>query len=301
MTTTITREGLNAVRSKPVEAQTRYLKEGGLDDALIAELTKDGKLDKQDTAFMAKRIGDAGDKANPAELSLFNGLKALDAQDALDANTTKTKPNATKYPDVGPIADVESGKVTLKKGSGGPAVVEAQNLLEKAGYKEEKFGSDGKFGPRTKAKVEEFQKANGLTVSGELDAPTLAKLREVAKSKSSTPTSPVAPTDQTPKSDAQVPAKPTVVTSLALGNMKSRAMPKDTWDGNTKTITSDLLPKLDAQGQKDLQAALSAARDARYGVAIADQMKAKEQFESYMKRLDGKLDPALAKAIRELV
>jgi peptidoglycan hydrolase-like protein with peptidoglycan-binding domain len=52
----------------------------------------------------------------------------------------------------------------LKEGSTGVAVRQLQQALKDLGY--DPHGIDGHFGPRTKAAVEAFQRANDLTVDG---------------------------------------------------------------------------------------------------------------------------------------
>lgn len=59
----------------------------------------------------------------------------------------------------------------FKVGSKGEAVKKVQELL---GLK-----ADGDFGPGTEKKVKEFQKINGLTVTGIVDKATLQKLKEI--------------------------------------------------------------------------------------------------------------------------
>lgn len=58
----------------------------------------------------------------------------------------------------------------IHKGSKGDAVVEIQERLQELGYLEGK--ADGSFGNKAKVAVEEFQKNNGLKVTGEVDAAT---------------------------------------------------------------------------------------------------------------------------------
>ena len=49
----------------------------------------------------------------------------------------------------------------------------AQKALNKSG---DKLIEDGEMGPKTMAALKKFQKANGLKVTGRINAPTLAKL-----------------------------------------------------------------------------------------------------------------------------
>ncbi len=65
-------------------------------------------------------------------------------------------------------------KPTIKEGSKGAAVTDAQNALNKKGN----YGltADGVFGAKTKAAVIDFQKKNGLTADGIVGQQTWAKL-----------------------------------------------------------------------------------------------------------------------------
>lgn len=64
----------------------------------------------------------------------------------------------------------------LKKGIKGEYVKALQILLIGFGYSCGDSGADGSFGGATKSAVEAFQKANGLKVTGEVDAATWNKL-----------------------------------------------------------------------------------------------------------------------------
>jgi peptidoglycan hydrolase-like protein with peptidoglycan-binding domain len=64
---------------------------------------------------------------------------------------------------------------TLKLGSRGPAVAEAQRLLRQAGLKP--GPADGDFGPRTQAAVQAFQHQQGLTADGIVGPKTWAALK----------------------------------------------------------------------------------------------------------------------------
>lgn len=71
-------------------------------------------------------------------------------------------------------------KPTLKSGSKGDYVKQAQTLLAKKGYDIGKSGIDGKFGSATLAAVKKFQKDNGLTQDGIIGTKTWQKLEEEA-------------------------------------------------------------------------------------------------------------------------
>jgi len=291
MTTPITGQALQQLRTQTVEKQTAFFKKNGISDEVIKQLLADGKIDKADTDYMSKRIAGQGAKPVESEASLLKGLQALDGLDAAEVKKdvkTDVKPtSSTKYADVGPLADVASGKVTLKKGAGGPAVAETQNLLEKAGFKEEKYGSDGKYGPRTKAKVEEFQKTNGLKVTGEVDSVTLKKLQEVAAAKTTETTTNTAALSEGANN--------------SLTTMKGATTKSEDFKTAATNVQKELDPKLDAKGKTDLKGALDAAHDARFGATDEVKKEARTKFEASMKALDGKLDPAALASMRELV
>lgn len=65
-------------------------------------------------------------------------------------------------------------KPTIKEGSTGAAVTEAQQLLIAQGYT---LVADGDFGPKTTAAVKDFQAKNGLGVDGIIGAKTWAALQ----------------------------------------------------------------------------------------------------------------------------
>lgn len=68
---------------------------------------------------------------------------------------------------------------TLKKGSKGTQVKYLQKFLN--WYGNYKFDVDGSFGSKTKAAVEKFQKATGLTVDGIFGPKSLSKAKSVKK------------------------------------------------------------------------------------------------------------------------
>lgn len=64
----------------------------------------------------------------------------------------------------------------LKKGADGPQVKTLQRLLLSLGYDLGRYGADGDFGNKTDAAVRAYQKANKLTVDGEVGKNTWSKL-----------------------------------------------------------------------------------------------------------------------------
>lgn len=73
------------------------------------------------------------------------------------------------------VSDIQEGYLT--EGMAGGVVMAIQELLEALGY--ELGEVDGDFGPRTRAAVEAFQRANGLDVDGVVGPVTKAKLSEL--------------------------------------------------------------------------------------------------------------------------
>ena len=66
-------------------------------------------------------------------------------------------------------SEAAAGKPEVKLGSSGKDAKIVQNLLNKKGYT---CKADGNFGPKTEQLVKDFQKANNLPVTGEVDAVT---------------------------------------------------------------------------------------------------------------------------------
>ena len=107
---------------------------------------------------------------------------------------------------------------SLKKGMSGTLVKNLQQRLKDLGYY---TGSvDGDFGAGTEAAVEEFQKANGLTVDGKAGTNTLKKLNsDTAISKKAYTASQATPTRKptaTPKPTAKATATPNLSKDIYL-------------------------------------------------------------------------------------
>jgi putative peptidoglycan binding protein len=82
--------------------------------------------------------------------------------------------------------------------AGGDHVKAAQQALKNRGF--DPGDADGRFGPKTTAALREFQKQEGLTVSGRLDRETLAKLGVEAANDSSSTTPSASPSTTVPDS-----------------------------------------------------------------------------------------------------
>jgi len=99
----------------------------------------------------------------------------------------------------------------LKRGSTGPAVVEAQDALMQILQRSFRFGADGQFGSETERAVREVQQQFGLRVDGEIgkDTWTLLLGQEVQVGSGSgvgTPSSPPLVTPAPPtQNDGDIP------------------------------------------------------------------------------------------------
>lgn len=85
--------------------------------------------------------------------------------------------------------EIENGKVVdeevIGKGFTGAIVEQIQSALIFAGYSLPKYGADGDYGTETETAVKAFQTANGLKVTGVVDAATFGKLLDVMRTKPS--------------------------------------------------------------------------------------------------------------------
>lgn len=72
-----------------------------------------------------------------------------------------------------PINPLVPPIVVAKRGDNSPYIADLQNMLIKKGAK---IVADGAFGPLTEKAVKDFQKKNGLKVTGQIDTDTLNKM-----------------------------------------------------------------------------------------------------------------------------
>ncbi len=84
-----------------------------------------------------------------------------------------------------------SSTPTLREGSRGPAVRELQSKLQAAGFNP--GGVDGVFGPKTRAAVVAFQRAQGISVDGIVGPQTWGRLTRPGGASPTTPTTPTQP------------------------------------------------------------------------------------------------------------
>lgn len=132
--------------------------------------------------------------ATRAALIDFQGRNALAQSGEVDALTASALglSASTSAPTPAPKTPAGAAVNGLQQGAKGEAVKELQQKLSASGV----FvsgGADGDFGPATKQAVSSFQRWNGLTESGIVDAATAAKLGLMGSSKSPV-TPPAAPT-----------------------------------------------------------------------------------------------------------
>jgi peptidoglycan hydrolase-like protein with peptidoglycan-binding domain len=85
------------------------------------------------------------------------------------------------------VRSATATSTVLSQGASGPAVVELQQLLARAGFSP--GPADGAFGPGTRAAVVAFQRARGLSADGVAGPQTFAALRGTAPSTPSPSTS----------------------------------------------------------------------------------------------------------------
>jgi peptidoglycan hydrolase-like protein with peptidoglycan-binding domain len=98
-------------------------------------------------------------------------MEALSALEAKPQEQVVTQPVVVTASVAGPAAKLEP---LPPSGPYKPSAIEIQTALKNAGYYTGNI--DGKIGKRTKAAIEEFQKANGLKADGKVGPKTWALL-----------------------------------------------------------------------------------------------------------------------------
>lgn len=78
----------------------------------------------------------------------------------------------------GSMTDLSGVEIGLKRGSRGDQVKKVQEALDNLGFDLGKFGVDGIIGKYTEGAIKEFQKLEGLEVTGIIDDATLKALKE---------------------------------------------------------------------------------------------------------------------------
>ena len=116
--------------------------------------------DKDDVLTITKRINGGTNGLDDRKKYL---LKAKSIITTVPEMSTVKSPEAAPAPPADPF-----NQVILQIGSSGEEVKQAQLKL--------KIPADGKYGPQTEVAVKRFQEANGLTITGRIDAKTAMKL-----------------------------------------------------------------------------------------------------------------------------
>jgi hypothetical protein len=144
------------------------------------------------TGVDGKKLLDAADTNQDGAIEgaeelgkLFKGIDAFDkdgSRASVSGQQSRAIVGALRAPPApaaaaGAGADLYGADAgTLKQGAKGPEVKAAQQKLLKAGYELPRFGADSDFGQETVTAVKQFQAANTLPATGELDVGTLEKL-----------------------------------------------------------------------------------------------------------------------------
>lgn len=139
-------------------------------------------------------------KKNYSHIGLFiGGTKVIEAQ-GTDAGVCVSNVSAGKWEYWGELKGVtyegneDQGfpdntgwRATIRKGSKGKEVIEAQTMLYKLGYDLGSYGIDGDYGKCTEKAIKEFQRDHGLTVDGVTGPMTWDALQKAYNSINETP------------------------------------------------------------------------------------------------------------------
>lgn len=164
----------------------------GVDKNLVS-LIERADLPPTAKAILERGASESSNTASPEKTTprASGDSRAEDVRAEGASKDEKTSGFDGRYQNVAEKAldEVASGKTRLGVGSKGPAVREAQELMQKHGASFTKtdasgkvvkdYGADGFMGDVTKRELEKLQKQWGLPATGELDAPTMEKLRGV--------------------------------------------------------------------------------------------------------------------------
>lgn len=159
------------------------LDEQGVSGEVAEALLADGALGgRSDIDFLRGR---QSPKTDPKERALLDALEELETPAAKTSGPKTWSSGSSRYaaPELEGLKAVEQGDAVLRQGDGGALVGEAWDLLDKAGFREAKYGRDQRYGAAMAGKVREFQEANGLESTGAIDRDTLAALREAGRDK----------------------------------------------------------------------------------------------------------------------
>lgn len=147
----------------------------------------DGKPLKPGTAVFTDKNGDK------THIGLFiGGSKVIEAQ-GTEAGVCTSNIGASKWKCWGELKSVSYGtdnngfpsqstwKATIRKGSKGAEVSEAQKMLYRLGYDLGSYGIDGDFGRATESAVKAFQKDHKLNADGVIGPLTWDELEKAYK------------------------------------------------------------------------------------------------------------------------
>ncbi len=118
-----------------------------------------GLADKDQVELITRRIN--------------GGLNGFEDRRKYLERSKRVIPRNFSFSSTAPVTPTIAPIVVAKNGDKSPYVADLQNMLIKKGAK---ITADGAFGPRTEQAVKDFQKANGLPVTGTIDTDTLNKL-----------------------------------------------------------------------------------------------------------------------------
>ena len=153
-------------------------------------VTKEGDESNWEYSIIS---GFSGRIVNGKNLILFDEWDSGDVNWLISQMTSSTNKDESTVDNS--VEDIISEYTILQKGSKGDEVIKLQNRLNELGYSVGK--ADGDFGNKTKTAIEQFQKDNGLEVTGIADARTQELLFSNSGSKES-----VADVNEGSKTDA---------------------------------------------------------------------------------------------------
>lgn len=154
------------------QAEVRRGQKGAAVTELQQLLTKAGYPVGIDGDFGPQTEG-AVKRFQTAQGLASSGVVNKSTLDALDRATATTGPTDEVEPPAPSLDDVRNNGAVIQRGQAGPSVAQMQKLLTARGFGVQ---ATGKFGPTTESVLKNFQKANGLTADGRLDARSLAAL-----------------------------------------------------------------------------------------------------------------------------
>ncbi len=127
--------------------------------------------------------GDYGSGTKKAVMA-FQKKNGLSQTGKVDSKTlTKLNSSSAKKAGAGSSAKSSSSDGTCSPGDSGDAVRKVQKRLKALGYLS--GSADGDYGSGTKNAVKEFQRRNGLSVTGSVNSKTLSKLNSSSAKKAS--------------------------------------------------------------------------------------------------------------------